>query len=286
MKRRTLALLLGVVMALSLTACGGGSSTPQEAAEPLDLSGVWQMEPAEDGTTIQATISGDTIVVNWVVDGDEWLYWSGNYDAPGEPGDSYSWTSQNDGKSKSALMGASQDTKEFNYNGGVLSFDITMYFEGTEETGTVEMERIGEAPAAPAPAQTLKIGDTWTVDGQWTMTITGVTATDERNEYDERNPAAVYIVDYTYTNDGYEDPMGVMNGLYLGIDHMIVDSAGQMGYSYPGTVTYYAQETPVGATCKAQACIGVDNAGDFKVTVSQYDGNDDEQEATFLIEVD
>lgn len=150
-----------------------------------------------------------------------------------------------------------------------------------EETNQAETEE----PVA-AEKEVYKIGETWTVDGQWSMTITGVTATDERNQYEERNPAAVYIVDYTYTNEGYEDPDGFMNGLYLSVESMIVDNAGTMGYSYPGDITYYAQETPVGATCNAQGCIGVENAGSFEVTVIQYDGNNEEQSATFLIEVE
>ena len=58
------------------------------------------------------------------------------------------------------------------------------------------------------------IGETWTVDGQWSLTVTGVTETAERNEYSGKNPAAVYIVDYEYTNIGYEDEDGVLKGIY------------------------------------------------------------------------
>lgn len=182
MKKRTLALLLGVAMAFGLTACGGGESAPAE------------------------------------------------------------------------------DTAE-----------------GTEQTQTEETK-------APEK-EVYKIGETWTVDGQWSLTITGVTATDERNEYEETNPAAVYIVDYTYTNDGYVDATGYMNGLYLDVGGMVVDNAGQMGYYYGVNTTYFPQETPVGASCKAQMAFGVDNAGDFELTVVQYDGNDEEQKATFQIDV-
>ena len=53
----------------------------------------------------------------------------------------------------------------------------------------------------------------------------------------------------------------------------------------PGDVTLYAQETPVGATCEAQACIGVDNAGSFKIHFSHYDGMDTEQSAVFNVEI-
>lgn len=31
------------------------------------------------------------------------------------------------------------------------------------------------------------IGETWTVDGQWSLTVTGVTETAERNEYATKN---------------------------------------------------------------------------------------------------
>ena len=140
--------------------------------------------------------------------------------------------------------------------------------------------------ATPEPKETsYAIGETWTVDGQWSLTIDSVTASNERNEFSEKNPSAVYIIDYTYTNIGYEDNSGIMDGLYLDISSNIVDNAGFMGYSYPGDITNYPQETPVGASCKAQACVGVDNVGNFKLNVSQYDGNGDKQSATFDIAV-
>lgn len=64
-----------------------------------------------------------------------------------------------------------------------------------------------------------------------------------------------------------------------------MDSGGVMGYSYPNDVARNPNEAPIGSTCKAQACIGVDNAGDFRITESHYDSDGDEHSATFLIEV-
>lgn len=130
-----------------------------------------------------------------------------------------------------------------------------------------------------------KIGETWTVDGQWELTVNSVEETQDRNEFSDKDPAAVYIVNYSYTNLGYEDEDGIMDGLYLDIEDSIVDSAGTMGYSYPGNINQYPQQTPVGATCNAQACIGVDNAGDFKINVSTYDGKSNKQTATFELSV-
>ena len=130
---------------------------------------------------------------------------------------------------------------------------------------------------------TYKIGETYVVEGQWKITVNSITATDDRNEYSDKNPAAVYLVTYTYENLGYDDD--IMNGLYISLDDGIVDSAGKMGYSYPGDISMYPQETPVGASCQAQACIGVDNAGSFKINFYNYDGNGQKQSAVFEIDV-
>ena len=128
------------------------------------------------------------------------------------------------------------------------------------------------------------IGETWVVNGQWKLTVKSVEATDSRNEYADTDPAAVYIVTYEYENIGYE--ADGWNGLFLSLEDGIVDNAGKMGYSYPGDITMYAQETPVGATCEAQACIGVDNAGSFKINFSNYDGTGTEQKAIFDISIE
>lgn len=129
------------------------------------------------------------------------------------------------------------------------------------------------------------IGQTWTVEGQWSLTINSVTETESRNEYSDKNPGAVYIVDYSYTNLGYADKSGLMDGLYIGLDEGIVDAAGVMGYEYPGDISQYPQEAPIGATCNAQACIGVGTPGSFTINVRQYDGNGNKQSASFDITV-
>lgn len=127
------------------------------------------------------------------------------------------------------------------------------------------------------------MGETWIVDGQWKLTVLSVEETQERNDYSDKNPAAVYLVTYEYENLGYEEEG--WNGLYLSLDDGIVDAEGKMGYEYPGDVTDYPQETPVGAACTAQACIGVEHAGDFKIHFSTYDGNGKEQKAIFAVKV-
>lgn len=153
--------------------------------------------------------------------------------------------------------------------------------DSAEETEQTEVEEQAEQDKTE-----YKIGETWMVEGLWSLTVDGVTEVDDRNEYFDKEPAAVYLVDYTYTNIGFEDETGYLDGLYISLEESVVDNAGFMGYSYPGDVINYPQETPVGATCKAQACIGVDNAGSFKLNYSVYDTDGTKYAATFVIDVE
>ena len=154
--------------------------------------------------------------------------------------------------------------------------------ETTQAETTTEAETNTEAETEPEDDGVYEIGETWEVEGQWKITVDSITATDDRNEFADTDPAAVYIIEYTYENLGYEDESGMMDGLFVDFSMgQIVDAEKFMGYSYPGDQELYAQEVPVGAKMKAQSVIGVDNPGSFTVTLSMYDGNGNEQEATF-----
>lgn len=126
-------------------------------------------------------------------------------------------------------------------------------------------------------------GETWTVDGQWSLTVDSIEETQERNEYDDRNPGAVYIVSYTYENLGYTDPVIPEGGLFFGMSDGIVDSNGVMGYDYPVSVSQTPKETPIGATCHAQSCIAVENPGTVTLNVQSIDSTETLQRATFVV---
>lgn len=59
--------------------------------------------------------------------------------------------------------------------------------------------------------QTLNVGDTWTVDGQWKLTIDSVRKTTDRNEFADVKQQQVIIITYSYENLGYESDF--MDGL-------------------------------------------------------------------------
>lgn len=149
---------VGCAGALTLALAGCGSSEPkvtepdqsttaqeqpkqEEKAQPLDLTGEWTQSNKNSEDSYQvATISGDTITINWVSNGGDTksLYWAGSYVAPTEATDSYSWESANDTEQTDKAMLASSDaTKAFKYENGVLSYEASAM--GT--TTTVKMER-------------------------------------------------------------------------------------------------------------------------------------------------
>ena len=163
----------------------------------------------------------------------------------------------------------------------IMVFALAACGGGSEEaadTGEGESEE-----AATTEETTYGVGDTWTVDGQWNFTVDSVEATDERNEFEESNPEQVIYIKYHYENIGYEDSSGFMEGLYLAPENLI-DSDGNMCNEYP-VDTEFPQETPVGAKCSASVAFGLVKAGSpVTLNVEQYDGDNNEQKATFILE--
>lgn len=137
--KKLISLVLIGALALSLTACGNSSSKDnssskettttkkEEKKEPLDLTGTWQSE-ANEGSWMEATISGDVISIDWIMDEGKTkaTYWIGSYDAPTTYTTEYKWTSNNDHEqTDTALLASSDDTKEFTYKDGVLSYSAS-----------------------------------------------------------------------------------------------------------------------------------------------------------------
>lgn len=134
------------------------------------------------------------------------------------------------------------------------------------------------------PQGAYEIGQKWTLPGQWEVTIDSIEETAERNQYSERKPAAVYIINYTYKNLGYTGNNG--KGLFITPYEKIIDCKGKPGYIYPLGVKNTAKATAIGDTCKAQVVVGVDNKGDFITHVIQYDSSLVSQKTPFYIDID
>jgi hypothetical protein len=92
----------------------------------------------------------------------------------------------------------------------------------------------------------------------YSFKINKITAMSERNEYSEKTPAQVILIDYTYTNISNPEAVYLFDGYFK-----IIDSKGKIGYSYPNSIVNYPQEIPVGVTCDAQMIFGLDNVSDI-----------------------
>ncbi len=151
MKKRVLALLLGGLLALSLCACSGGDNAEGNLKMTILPGPHWCVDTKgcrEDYQ--QATISGDTITVNWVSPDSTSLYWAGTFTAPTTADEPYTWTSENDtAKTSTALLAATSETKDFTYQDGKISYEVSAF--GT--TTTVELERTGDAPVSVEPEE-------------------------------------------------------------------------------------------------------------------------------------
>lgn len=133
--------------------------------------------------------------------------------------------------------------------------------------------------------KTYGAGETWTVDGQWNFRIDSVTATDDRNQFSDKNPAQVVIVTYTYENLGYTSK--VQDLYFSSSDMSVIDAGSAVASTYPVHTTVSPQPAPVGTTCNAaEAGFGLDNTSpQVTIKVSQYDANSKKQEATFVVPV-
>lgn len=144
--KKLLSLALIGALSLSLTACGNNSSKDnssskettttkkEEKKEPLDLTGEWQCDPT-DGTYLKATISNGVIEIDWVFveENKSAIYWVGSYNAPTTDTNEYSWVSNNDHEqTETSILASTDETKEFTYNNGVISFSASM--QGVSKT--------------------------------------------------------------------------------------------------------------------------------------------------------
>jgi hypothetical protein len=158
----------------------------------------------------------------------------------------------------------------FNYN-GYMAHDTTIdgYQLGSDGA---RIERV------------YKAGEKWIVDGQWEFTINSVETTKDRNQFSDKDPAQVVIINYSYKNLGYSSQF---MDLYF-TDFTVIDAKGEAAQTYPLNINYYPKETPIGASCsKAQVGYGLaNNSSEITIQVQQYvSGTYREEKATFKVPV-
>jgi len=123
------------------------------------------------------------------------------------------------------------------------------------------------------PARVYGPGETWTVDGDFSVTFTAANETDFRNEFAEANPAQVLVLTYDYTNIGHEKD--VMDLYISSVSFYVIDESGEIAETYPVTGISYPQEIPIGASSLgAQEAFGLKNASREVMVYVEIYGND------------
>ena len=123
----------------------------------------------------------------------------------------------------------------------------------------------------------------WEVDGLWKLKVNSVTTTEERNQFDESNPAQVVVVSYSYENLGYEDDI---QDLYF-TPEKVIDSGRKVASTYPGGVNTHPQPTPVGAIMEnSEEAYGLSQPdGSVKIIFEKFDKDYNKHTATFEVAI-
>ena len=130
-----------------------------------------------------------------------------------------------------------------------------------------------EETMTPEPARVYGPGETWTVDGDFSLTFTAANETGYRNEFSEENPAQVIVLTYDYANIGHEKD--VMDLYISSVSFYVIDESGEKAETYPVTGISYPQEIPIGASSLgAQEAFGLKNASREVMVYVEIYGND------------
>lgn len=129
----------------------------------------------------------------------------------------------------------------------LLGIDESTFGEGSSETESVATQEM--TLNTPVIVET--------ESGNYNLTIEGARATEERNEFSEKEVKQVIFLDYAYENISYGEKDG--SDLYISeYDFQVLDDEGNVLDTYPvSDENRYPKATPVGGKCKASATFGV-----------------------------
>lgn len=144
---RKLIAAVGIFATLTLAGCSApqaesptenSADATTEAPAIVDLNGEWEQSNKNSEDNYQAaTIADGVITVNWVAPDAKSIYWIGTLPTEAT-GEAFTWTSTGDVEAmSSALLASQSETKDFSYDNGVISYEVTAL--GT--TTTVKLER-------------------------------------------------------------------------------------------------------------------------------------------------
>ena len=113
----------------------------EEAPKAPDLTGEWKQSNSRSETDFMtAAITDGVLSVDWELGSEDItaVYWAGTFEAPDDGNEPYIWISERDrAATDTAIMASTDDTKEFTYEKGIISFTVSI--QG--ESATVETQK-------------------------------------------------------------------------------------------------------------------------------------------------
>jgi len=143
----------------------------------------------------------------------------------------------------------------------------------------------GSSSTAKQETKVYGPGETWTVDGEFSLTFTSAAATADRNQFSDKTPAQVVVLNYDYANIGV---VKSVQDLYISSSQFkVIDANGEMASTYPATTAGSPQPTPIGAkSVGCQCAYGLNNPSpEVTVNVEVYGNNYKAYDAVFKLPV-
>lgn len=170
------------------------------------------------------------------------------------------------------LTDVTADAEEISSTSISESSTATTTVSKEETTATSEIEN-----------KVYQVDEWWEVNGEFRLKVNIVTVTEDRNQFSDKEPEQVVIINYTYENLGYE---GSTQDLYMR-PKTVVDSQNSVAERYPARTGTNPTTVPIGATLEgAEIAYGLNNpGGNIQIKFEQRDTDRNKHEATFEIPV-
>jgi len=151
----------------------------------------------------------------------------------------------------------------------VMATAMSICFVGCGDNGNSNGSSDSKSSSNSSPeTKTYAVGDTVTMknsDGtdKLKVKINSVTLTTDRNQYTDKNPAQVVIIDYTYENVGSDSDISYSSSCIK-----VTDEKGNLCDTYPLSLNEYPKSTPKGSKCTAKQAYGtVEESSKVKIAL-------------------
>lgn len=98
------------------------------------------------------------------------------------------------------------------------------------------------------------------------FTVNSVTATAERNQFSDKTPTQVVVINYSYENLGMDEDLYISSGSFN-----VIDADGNVATTYPAGSNIYPQSCPKGAKSDGEQSYGLKSSGNtIKLRLEEY----------------